>query len=470
MFMPKHITGRIGFLMALLPLLVTVSSCIVSTPVQKKTLLSIHTQKRMALPYTLEVEATQAPSARGWQKHLDANSERAAQEILDSFLGPRVKSLQLAKVRIHYSFTLEHPRQLVFAGKSSLTMWDASGNILYSGTSSEETPLQGPVNPNRDAYGVVFNSMLASMQSLGSEFQLVPQIKRLAALPELSLSPQYATQPVKEKYSTAQQSNRHAVGKRWALVVGISKYQDSRVPSLRYASADAQAFHDWLVSPNGGKYAPSQVKLILDSQATGHSIKSALFEWLRQALEEDMVTIFFACHGSPESPDTSENLFLLPYDIKYDSISSTGFPMWDIETALKRFIKAKKVVVIADACHSGGVGHSFDIARRANRGIKVNPISSGIQNLSNIGDGVCVISATDDKQFSQESQQWGGGHGVFTYFLLKGLEGDADYSNDSYVTLGELTSYLSEQVRRETKNAQSPTVAGRYDPALTIEK
>jgi hypothetical protein len=52
--------------------------------------------------------------------------------------------------------------------------------------------------------------------------------------------------------------------------------------------------------------------------------------------------------------------------------------------------------------------------------------------------------------------------------ILEGLKGDADYNKDTSVTLGELTSYLSEQVRRETRNSQSPTVAGRYDPALAI--
>jgi uncharacterized caspase-like protein len=178
--------------------------------------------------------------------------------------------------------------------------------------------------------------------------------------------------------------------------------------------------------------------------------------------------IYFAGHGSPESPDAPNNLFLLPFDANYDDIATTGFPMWDIETALKRFIKAKKVVVIADACHSGGVGQSYDIARRGSRGIEINPISSGLQNLSKVGDGVAVISASDDKQFSQESREWGGGHGVFTYFLLKGLQGEADYNKDGRVTLGELIPYLSEQVRRETKNAQSPTVSGKFDPALSI--
>ena len=197
-------------------------------------------------------------------------------------------------------------------------------------------------------------------------------------------------------------------GQRWAVVIGISAFQDSRIPSLRYASADAQAFYDWAVSHEGGKYAPARVKLLLDQQATCKQLKDALFVWLKQTLEKDMVTIYFASYGSPESPDSPNNLFFLSYDTRYDNIPSTSFPMWDIETALKRYVKAKKVVVIVDACHSGGIGQLFDIARRANRGLKVTPINTGIQNLSNIGDGVCVISASDEKQFSQESKDWGG--------------------------------------------------------------
>jgi hypothetical protein len=258
------------------------------------------------------------------------------------------------------------------------------------------------------------------------------------------------------------------VGSRWAVVIGVANYADTRIPSLRYASKDAKAFHDWAVSPTGGKYAPARVRLLLDEQSTGANIKDALFNWLGQALEEDVVTIYFAGHGSPQSPDHPDNLFLLPYDCRYDNISTTGFPMWDIETALKRYIKAKRVIVIADACHSGGVGQSFDIARRASRGLKVNPIGVAIHSLSKVGEGVCVISASDENQYSQESKDWGGGHGVFTYFLLKGLKGEADYNKDTSVTLGELTSFVSQEVRRSTKNAQSPTVAGRYDPALSI--
>jgi uncharacterized caspase-like protein len=257
-------------------------------------------------------------------------------------------------------------------------------------------------------------------------------------------------------------------GEKWAVIVGVSNYRDSRIPSLRYASKDATSLYNWLVSPDGGRYSPSRVKLLTDASATNQNIKQALFDWLKQAIAEDMVIIYFAGHGSPPSPDEPQNLFLLAYDTDFDAISSTGFPMWDVETALKRFVKAERVVVIADACHAGGVGSAFVQGRRT---ITVNPTTAtALQSLTNVGKGIAVITASDDKQLSQEGQQWGGGHGVFTYHLLKGLKGEADFNNDNVVTLGELIPYLSQSVRRATQNAQSPTVAGRFDPAITVQK
>jgi uncharacterized caspase-like protein len=259
-------------------------------------------------------------------------------------------------------------------------------------------------------------------------------------------------------------------GQRWAVVVGVSEYEDSRIPSLRYAARDAQVFHDWLVAPTGGRYAPSKVKLLLNRNATNEKIKDALFNWLKQAIEEDVVVIYFAGHGSPESPESVQNLFLLPTNARYDNIAVTGFPMWDVETALKRFIKARRVVIIADACHAAGVGQSFDVAVRADRGLQINPISSGLQGLSDVGEGVCVISASRDREFSQEGREWGGGHGVFSYYLLEGLKGAADFDRSGSVSVGEVTVFVSQQVRRATRNAQNPIVAGRFDPSLVIGK
>lgn len=257
-----------------------------------------------------------------------------------------------------------------------------------------------------------------------------------------------------------------SIGKRFAVVVGISKYKDSNIPALQYGARDAQAVYDWMIGP--GQYAPGDVLLLLNEQATAQNIRDALFNWLKRALEEDVVTIYFAGHGSPDSPDSTGNMYLLPYDTDYTNIAATGFPMWDIQTAFKRFIKAKRAVVIADACHSGGIGQSFAIARRSARGLFVNPVEKALNELSNVGAGVCVISASSSNQLSQEGPQWGGGHGVFTHHLLEGLKGAADYDRNSTVSLGELIPYLSQQVRRETMSRQSPSVAGQFDPALSL--
>ncbi|MDD4103110.1 MAG: caspase family protein [Kiritimatiellae bacterium] len=262
-----------------------------------------------------------------------------------------------------------------------------------------------------------------------------------------------------------------AISKRgihWAVIIGVSAYRDTRIAPLRYATHDAQKFYDWIISPQGGRHSPANVKLLLDADATAVNIRQALFGWLQQAVAEDQVTIYFAGHGSPDAPGSSSNLFLLPCDTDYGNISSTAFPMWDVETALKRYVRARRVVVIADACHSAGVGEGFDIARRSGRGLAVNPIGAGFEQLANVGEGACVICASGGAQTSQEGEQWGGGHGVFTYFLLNGLRGDADFLKDGHITLGELTQYVSEQVRRATKNTQTPIISGRYDPSWVL--
>ena len=97
-------------------------------------------------------------------------------------------------------------------------------------------------------------------------------------------------------------------------------------------------------------------------------------------------------------------------------------------------------------------------------------LTEGFQDLSSVADGVCVISASSPEQFSQEGHEWGGGHGVFTHFLLRGLKGEADSDKDGAVNLGEITLYLSQKVRRETANAQTPMVHGSFDLALTIAR
>lgn len=183
-----------------------------------------------------------------------------------------------------------------------------------------------------------------------------------------------------------------------------------------------------------------------------------------------MVTIYFAGHGSSESPEYPDNFYLFAYDTQQDRVASTGFPLWSIEVALERFIKAKRVIFLVDASNPAGVRQNFMVTQKGDiDGIK-NPINTGLGNLSKSSDKICVITFSDNKRLPQRGKEWGGGHGVFTYFLLKGLKGEADYNNDKRVTPGELIPFLAERIKKETGNVQSPIVTGKFDPAISIQR
>ena len=243
-------------------------------------------------------------------------------------------------------------------------------------------------------------------------------------------------------------------GERWAVVIGISEYEDRSVPALRYADDDARAFRDFLLSPAAGMggFKPENVRYLENRQATYREIRLAFRDFLKSATDEDVVFIFFAGHGAPD-PERPEDLYLLAYDTEAESIAGTGFPMAEVNDAIRRTY-ARTIISFIDACHSAGV--SGDVGLRAID----NPINRAFLDRVDQSLGVQVsFTASQVNQYSQEGAQWGGGHGVFTYFLLRGLQGEADEDGDGIVTLGESLEWTRDRVRRETRNGQIPTIS-----------
>lgn len=246
---------------------------------------------------------------------------------------------------------------------------------------------------------------------------------------------------------------RPRIGKQWAVVIGVSKYADSRITSLRFADADARAMYDFLRSPAGGSVAEERIRLLVNEKATAAAIREALFVFLQDAAPEDQVTVYVASHGSPD-PRRSANLYILPYDTNADAVAATAFPMWDFKTALRRQIAAERVVVIADACHSGGA-----LVQEA------NPIGGAFAELFNPSRRV-TLSAAAANESSLEGEQWGGGHGAFTFTLLQGLKGAADQDGNGAVTFSEAAQYVERRVPLSTDKRQNPQRAGRGDLVL----
>ena len=168
------------------------------------------------------------------------------------------------------------------------------------------------------------------------------------------------------------------------------------------------------------------------------------------AQPQDTVVIYIAGHGAPD-PHDPRNLYLMTADTNPDDMGGTAFPMWQIQDVYERVLKAKRVITLADTCHSYG----FSGARAGDAGQNgSNLINQYLERYAGKGERA-VITASDISESSFEDARWDG-HGVFTYFLLRGLKGEADKNHDGVVTAGELFAYLQRVVPEATNGKQNP--------------
>ena len=249
------------------------------------------------------------------------------------------------------------------------------------------------------------------------------------------------------------------IDKRWAVVIGVGQYESADIPDLEFAPEDARAVRDFLLTDAAGPF--DEVLYHENERATGAAMREALFVFLQQADWDDLVVIYYAGHGAPD-PGRPDNLYLLPTDTDLNALAATGFPMWDVKTALRRQIAAERVIVIADACHSAGTSADGE----AVGGGDSNAIAGGFQQLFTPSRRL-MMTAADTNEFSLEDARWGG-HGVFTHFLLDGLRGAGDLDSNGIVTFTELYEHVSGSVRDATNGRQNPQMDGLGDIPLSI--
>lgn len=253
----------------------------------------------------------------------------------------------------------------------------------------------------------------------------------------------------------------------FALLIGINNYHDERISDLKFAEQDAQAFYKFLIDPQRGAVSPKRVKLLVGDLASAPAIEQNLKRTLRASSPGDMVIIYMATHGVPD-PEGGAELFFLSSNSNMDSLLKTSISKTDLEKMLSRYVSNRKIILISDACHAGGIGMSSQLLAFASRSIQQRTFRL-LNKLATSHDGLGILSASRANELSQEDSKWGGGHGVFTYYLIRGLGGEADKSpSDGFVTLRELRDYLYDKVSASTSNLQTPELVGNYDPNLPI--
>lgn len=248
-----------------------------------------------------------------------------------------------------------------------------------------------------------------------------------------------------------------AGGQTYALLVGISKYKRPEL-SLQFANADAQAFSKLLATPRGGAVDPNNILLLTDENATTAAVRNAFHDFLqRRAHKNDTVILVIAGHGTVEVPG-SKNAFVLTYDTDPQDLQSTALPMSELRSLFEEQLKnVGRVLLFVDICKAGTIGS-----------IQNTTVSADVQRLGEVDGDLFGFLASRPKEVSMEGPQFGGGHGVFSYFVLKGLAGAADSNKDGVVDANELIQYVSAQVPAATSNRQHPREFGTYDNGLKL--
>lgn len=251
-------------------------------------------------------------------------------------------------------------------------------------------------------------------------------------------------------------------GKLWGVVIGVSKYRNlSPRQQLSFAHRDAEDFAAFLRTPAGGGFPASQLRVLVNQEATLAAVRAELGTMLpRSAQPDDVVIIFFAGHGVVEG---AHDGYLLMHDSDPQNLYSTALQLSELDRIICERIHARNVILITDACHSGQLGW----ASRSTKDSAVL-VNRYLSEVGKSGKGIFRLLASRADELSYEDKKWGGGHGVFTYHLLEGLKGLADRDHDGVVRATELLEYLSEVVPKATQSLQHPQAAGTLDSKLPL--
>ena len=234
-----------------------------------------------------------------------------------------------------------------------------------------------------------------------------------------------------------------AAPERHAVVIGINDYTDPGIPDLKYAESDARAVYGVLTDPKVGRFSKKNVTLVLGKDATPSNIKAALYK-LRGVGKNDLVVVFYSGHGAKEGDEA----FWVMQNAQRKALPATSLTNTEIRAYLAK-IPSQRLVMFLDCCYAAST------------------VKKSLADPTKLfgdfhGRGRVTIAGSADSQEALEYPDRKAG--VFTYYLVRALSGQADTNEDGVVTFGEVWSYLGEHVRKV-----SVKQGGLHEPVIITE-
>jgi uncharacterized caspase-like protein len=183
------------------------------------------------------------------------------------------------------------------------------------------------------------------------------------------------------------------------------------------------------------------VEQLTTQKATTKAALESAFARYRTIAPGDVFVFYVASHGTVAGEDLgSRGYFLIPSNvntitdeaIRRDALS---------EDELKQMIAsipATRKLLLLDTCHAGAMGDAMMLTTRGLEEIAAVKVLSGAV-------GSTVLSASTSDQEALEGQD---GHGLFTWVLLQGLGGSADFRKHGYINTFDLADYVDDEVPR----------------------
>jgi uncharacterized caspase-like protein len=234
-----------------------------------------------------------------------------------------------------------------------------------------------------------------------------------------------------------------------ALIIGIDRYES--LPQADFAEADAKVFQAFAVNAMGLK--PERVKALVGRDARRLDIEKVLHTWLKAEVDagKTEVIVYFSGHGL--ASEDGLDLYLMPHDgdrilLDHSAVSRRRL----VDTI--RALKPKGLTLLLDTCYSGGTRSNHTLLA------SVRPVMLVARDDAP-PEGVSMLTAAANDQLSSAFPA--ARHGLFSYFLMKGLEGGADRNADHSITLAEMHGFLTERVPKEAARlgrSQMPQLVG----------
>lgn len=222
-----------------------------------------------------------------------------------------------------------------------------------------------------------------------------------------------------------------------AVVIGVRSYAAGGVPNVEYAQRDARLMREYLTRALG--FSEENILPIdLEGRVTYAELRTLIRHRLPSYVTEETseVFVYYSGHGAPSTGE-ERHPFLVPSDTDPNLVSEDNAYRLDHFYEDLASLGAESVTVVLDACFTGQARSGDMLIRQA------SPLVLSVENpLLAMGEATGFLASGPEQVANWYPEK---GHGMFTYFFLKGLQGAADLEGDGTVTVGEMRRYLTDE-------------------------